>query len=700
MCKKTSLRPSLPLSVILFMGMLLSTVSKTVAQADSRLFVSHGIILVDPHEPSFVQYGVNDLSSYLAEVTGGTFPVQKSATDASNSGTVFVIGRKMAAALQIDLQLGADLGEEGTIIRSLLRGQSQMVVVAGATPHGTNFGIASLMRLIQIEHGAPYLEGPLDIRSKPRMAVRGLHLNGGVLNYPYGFRNWKEQDWKKFIDISWAQRANLILLWPFMEIMPVPLSSEDEAYLQEVRRIVDYAQQQRGIRVWIMHAANRIGISDCGTRDPRERMYWDRACQKDLNPAEPQQFQQILKSFEALYKNVNNADGFCMIDSDPGGWPQSPLSEQVKIFRSARELLDRYNLHGKDTLLVDWMWVGWGRRFLAPTEGLAAGYDWTKDDPGPNEVNFAAETVRTFKRDVPEPWELVAGFGPYLRALQQESVLEKTTYLPYAVVENDVFPATNLDFASVRRILNQAFESPGLKGLMGNNQMVLLQFPSTHYFFASTWDESYRDRSEEKILMDVSGLLYPEHQQTLAGAFLAMRESEPEKINAALMHLEDFIKSGNAGKPGALGRFLFPDPMVLARDLAAQLRIRSARQRLIQAMQGKPTVNESAQLVENFFDKLLVWNKATGWDKLMDEGSGAPIYDSALLRECGCPDKEFARAISRLKAIVLQGKDRNGYARISAFLAPISKSLMEKYSESSVMVGCVEPLKLALIQSP
>ena len=87
------------------------------------------------------------------------------------------------------------------------------------------------------------------------MAVRRIHLNRGVLNYPYGFRTWGEQDWKRFIDTAWAHRANLVLLWLFMEIIPVPLSSEDEAYLQEVRHIVDYAQTERGIRVWIMHAA-------------------------------------------------------------------------------------------------------------------------------------------------------------------------------------------------------------------------------------------------------------------------------------------------------------------------------------------------------------------------------------------------------------------------------------------------------------
>ena len=51
-----------------------------------------------------------------------------------------------------------------------------------------------------------------------------------------------------------------------MEIIPLPMSPEDEAYLQEVRRVVDYAQNQRGMEVWIMQSANRIGVSDCGSR--------------------------------------------------------------------------------------------------------------------------------------------------------------------------------------------------------------------------------------------------------------------------------------------------------------------------------------------------------------------------------------------------------------------------------------------------
>ena len=667
-----------------------------------RILLEGGSILVDASEPSYVQYGANDLGIYLTEISRARFPVGTSENSAPDSKLMILIGRKMAKTFGIDLKPEADLGDEGAVIRDVKRKGSHIVVVAGSTPRGTNLGIATLLRLVHAEGRAPYLEAPLDIRSKPKMAVRGYNFSNGagMLNYPYGFRNWEERDWKRVIDIAWAERVNLILMWPFMEIMPVPLSSEDEAYLQEVRRIVDYAQMKRGIRVWIMQAANRVGVSDCRSRDPLKRGYWVKGCQQDMNPANPEQFERIQRSFEGLYKNVNNADGFCIIDSDPGGWPQSPLSEQTKIFRSARQMLDRYNVHGKKAVLVDWMWVGWGRHFLGPTEEFPAGYQWTKNDPSEHDVAFMVKTIRKFKHDVPEPWELVDGMTPYLKAVEAESVQGKTTYQPFGVLENDVFPATNLDFASIRGVLDQAFEATGLNGLMGYNPVALLEFPSTNYFFENLWNPEYRNHTHKQVLLDIAELLYPERKEIIADSFLGLLEAKPEKIEQTLFRLETLIKSGDLGRPGDLGRFLFPDRSVVARDLAVQLRIRYARQNLIQAMQdGKPDVNESSQLVQSFFDELLGWAKETGWTS-----GGQPFYDSALLRECGCQDQELMKAMSRLKHIVLEGNIRgtkeSSYARISAFFDPISKALLEKYSEDSVMIGCVEPFKLALIQIP
>ena len=195
----------------------------------------------------------------------------------------------------------ADLGDEGFVFEARHRGGGTVLVVAGQSPRGTNAGLATLLPLIRSGQGGPYVQGPLDRRETPSIAVRGIHLNGWPLNYPYAFRAWKEEDWKRFIDIAWAQRINLFYLWPFMEIIPLPLTPEDEAYLQEVRRVVDYAQNQRGMEVWIMQSANRIGVSDCGSRDPRLRTYWVMGtCQQDMNPGDPEALARAMAHFEAL----------------------------------------------------------------------------------------------------------------------------------------------------------------------------------------------------------------------------------------------------------------------------------------------------------------------------------------------------------------------------------------------------------------
>src|SRR6266536_6574675 len=220
--------------------------------APQRISLDGAVILVDGGEASYVQYGAKDLGAYLTEISGKPVTVSGSKEAARKAKTVIAVGKAMALVMGVDLGSASDLGDDGSLIRSVDRASTTTVVIAGEQPKGTNTGIATFMQRIRAEGKSPYLDGPLDLRNKPSFAVRGIHLNGWPLNYPYAFRAWKEQDWKRFVDIAWVQRINLFYLWPFMEIIPVPLSGEDEAYLQEVRRVVEYAQEQRGMEVWIM----------------------------------------------------------------------------------------------------------------------------------------------------------------------------------------------------------------------------------------------------------------------------------------------------------------------------------------------------------------------------------------------------------------------------------------------------------------
>ena len=669
---------------ILFLACLIGSAPRASAQQavrSERVSLNSAIVLVDSSEASYVRYGAQDLGSYLTGITGDPTPVSSLIPKALNTGTVIAVGEKVARAMGADFSSAGDLGDEGSIIRCFDKGRTKVVIIAGMTSKGTNDGIATFIAMIQAEGKSAYLDGPVDLRSKPSLAIRGIHLNGWPLKYPYAFRSWKEADWKRFVDIAWAQKVNLLYLWPFMEIIPVPMSREDEAYLHEVQRVVDYAQNQRGMEVWIMQSANRVGVSDCGVRDPRFRTYWVLGeCQKDMNPAEPEQFANILKSFEAFYRIVNNADAFCLIDSDPGGWPHSPLSDQTRIFGAARKLLDRYSTKRQKTKLVDWMWLGWGRIF-----------DPTEKNREENSVAFMDDTIRNFKANLTEPWELISGNAAYLKAAQKELVLKKTVYLQYGAIEMEpAFPATNLGLEPVREVFDKAAQYPELEGVMGNNELLSLQFPRTYYFFSGAWDTEYLKKPQEQVLLDLSAQLYPNRTQLIADSFQALREADPHKIDIILNRLGKLIAENDAGRPGAIGRFLFPDSLAVARNLHWQLVIRAARQRLLKALQGEPNIEDCKKLVHAYFDKLLAWNRETGWDKMIDITIWrTPIYEEG---------KDLTEGMAKLKVVLAQGRPYASYGEVDDFFEGIGRRLLQKYGRDSVMIGCIDPFKLAMIQ--
>jgi hypothetical protein len=278
-----------------------------------------------------------------------------------------------------------------------------------------------------------------------------------------------------------------------------------------------------------------------------------------------------------------------------------------------------------------------------------------------------------------------------LDPIKDAALLNKTVYLPYGAIENEpAFPLTNLGLESVQKVFRRAMQFLGLQGVMGNNQLMLLQFPRTYYFFRSAWDTTYLDTSESDMVRDLAVQLSPESPDIVANAFLMLRENDPENIGAALTQLKEIVGKSRA-QPGALGRLLFPDHLSVARNLEQQLEIRLARQTLLKELHGKPDSATSARLVEDYFDKLLAWNKETGWDKMIDIGVWPrPIYEGG---------KDLTEALARLKQVIGGGAPYTSYNKVDTFFEPISQRLLEKYGQDSVMVGCVEPLKLAVLQS-
>ena len=265
-----------------------------------------------------------------------------------------------------------------------------------------------------------------------------------------------------------------------------------------------------------------------------------------------------------MYRILDNVDGVCNIDSDPGYLADSPLSDYLTVLQACRAQLDEHNVHGREAKLVNWMWCGWGlrqERYFDPAHQKA--------------------TLDLLRQGLSEPWWLVNGRFEFLPVCRQAGVLDKTVLLPYGVIEGEpAYPATNVGIDGIRTAFETMAACPELAGVMGNVQTPLLQFPHVHYYLSSAWDIDYSKRSEEQVLLDVAGCLYPEHAECVAGAYLALKSTDPDEIRTQADRLDSLVQQDSLGRLGVLGRKLFPDHRIVAQLLVLQLRLRAAQERL------------------------------------------------------------------------------------------------------------------------
>ncbi len=643
-------------------GVLVSLAMSPNGYAFVKVVLDYATVVVGSEDPSFVHYGVEELANYLKDITGNDIPILPS-PDPKNTVQILV-GAKTVQAILPECLPDAALGEEGYSVKVVTKSSVMYLVATGRGPRGTKAAMGVLMKAIRVEGKSAFVPDTLNLTGKPALAKRGMHFNGWAFEYPYSFRSWREEDWHRYLDILSYQGINLFYLWPFIEIMPVPLSSEDHAYLEECRRVVDYAQQKHGMEVWIMQCTNRVAKDRCGVADPRLRPYW-RPSQEDLNPGTPEHYQAIMTSREAMYRIINNADGVCNIDSDPGFFPGSPLSDYIKVLQGCRELLDKHNIHGKQAKLINWMLWGWGRENM-------------NGDGLPEHQRL---TLQQIKQGLPEPWELICsqfGFLPadqhqFLPVCREEKVLEKAVFLPYGIIEFEPsYPKTNLEIKGIREtFINQADKFPELAGAMGNVQTPLLQFPDVYFFTSIMFDTAYRKHSEQEVILELAERLYPEQKQLFADCCMAMTEPDPVKVAVVANQLEKTIQDDQLGRPGLFGRKLFPDYRIVAQSVLLQLRLRAAQEALVQGITPTTSKAECKKLVCTYFDAYLSWDMTHGWHILWGWDKWPPA------------DTRFPAVAKALRASLGENIEEE------AFWNDIVRTLSGKYDAKTVQEGCL-----------
>ena len=260
-------------------------------------------------------------------------------------------------------------------------------------------------------------------------------------------------------------------------------------------------------------------------------------------------------------------------------------------------------------------------------------------------------------------------------------------YLPYGVIELEPsYPATNVALEGVRRGLEAAFPlSRELAGAMGNVQTPLLQFPHVHGFLDMLRDPESGRRPEREVLLEAARLLYPERAELIADSWIALEEKDAAAVRSTLSRLDAAVREDRLGRPGAMGRKLFPDRRSAADLLLAQLRLRAAREDLFSTASRTADRGRCEELLGDFLDAFLAWELANGWQALW--GWGPPW---GLLGGLGS-DPRFPALAVRLRTAM--GDD----AAVAASFDRIGRALAGRHGGKEVREGCIEPLANAVI---
>ncbi len=378
------------------------------------------------------------------------------------------------------------------------------------SPTGLKFGALALIRQLKVSPGDVGIEVPLTVEARPRIRTRSMyaHLHWAY-NNPYSLRTWSPADWKRYVDLLAHLGFNAMQMWPMMELLPHPLSKEDEAYLRKYAEIIDYLHEQRGMKGFIGSCPNNITEDSRGV-PIEKREYFD--FEKLLDPGEPANLKRILEHRSDLYRTVPDADGYWVIDSDPGGWKGSPASAFVDILAGHRELIDKYGKRPAEQPLIYWTWMSWG-----------AG---TREQNIDQAVGGMVERVR-------QPWMMTVFWPEHIAACEKYKLKDKAIHFPYGLIENEPCgPLTDLRIELMKREARWPIDN-GLQAAQGNAQTPLVQLPNIVAYSMVLWGEDPTDPADGAVARLARGLVCRDADTVAEGWMSLTRENAEESLSLA-----------------------------------------------------------------------------------------------------------------------------------------------------------------------
>lgn len=388
------------------------------------------------------------------------------------------------------------------------------------------------------------------VKPDPGEKIIGMYVHQHwPYNHPYAARTWTLQDWRGYADGLKRLGYNTLLIWPMLETMPNPLTPSDRSNVQKIRRVIDMAHHELGMRVHIIICPN-VGADNQIARQANFEKRHFFYCDTRVNPADSEAVRRMMAWRERLLRPLSWVDGLVIIDSDPGGYPGSNNQQFVNLLGEHRRLLDRLR---PGIELTYWMHAGWPAycRFYE-TGNFAVG--------SPEE--FQDALVRLNKLN-PEPWGLANG----LRYAQQIGLESRVVSYNYGTIEGEpTFPLTNFGGDGA---YNSGKDSAP-RGVIGNAQTHCLQLPNTFAFARGARGLTLTEADYVQFAND----LLPGHGRSIVDGWMTLSGDDPRPMYAIAHSLKKLSQSRL--RMGPLKGLLFGDPHRFLMDIVMQLRMKAA----------------------------------------------------------------------------------------------------------------------------
>lgn len=402
-------------------------------------------------------------------------------------------------------------------------------------------------------------------------------------NHPYAARTWTFEDWRGYLTGLRALGFNTVLFWPLIEVMPREPTASDRAHLEKISRVIDVAQNELGMRFYLVLCPNIIADDAVAGQADFERRHFFHSDLR-VDPRNTEAIAEMMQRREAALRPLAQANGVVIIDSDPGGYPGSTNVEFVDLLMAHRQMFDQLR---PGIELVYWMHAGWPAYNRFYETG-----NFKRGTPAEFE-----EALSLLKARNPEPWFLAN--NP--EAAAKLGLADRVVNFRYGQIEQEPqFPLTN--YWDKKAYDAGADSAP--RGIVGNAQNHVLQLPNTFAFAKGTKAEPIGPADFQNF----AGQLITGNGQAIAQAWQAFASKDSGNMSAAAADLQKIDVAQLKGGP--LQGLLFNDPARYVSDLIMQLKVAAAYADLVEADKNQ---QDPLETLGRFLDAVRPWQQQTGY---------------------------------------------------------------------------------------